>query len=247
MNDQQLKDALAQIDTSIAVLQSEAVRLAAVHNSLRNTSNDVGANADTNTNALSGIVVPTEGSRWLHYNGNVYTVLFCVNNLDTEDYPCSVVYEGPGGRRWTRRLADWHHSFKQLPPEVPATDALAADDRDDKTNKTLEAAVKEAEKQRARAEALKVFIAEQDKFIDELQAKLVDNTSGYKKRVFDAMSYGKRDAECMARGVTTPKTVTYAHASPEWFAYRVGFFAEAHRHSHRLAKAASELANNEHI
>lgn len=59
---------------------------------------------------LDAKVVPN--SLWRHRNGAMYKVLFLTNELNTEQYPLTVVYEGRGnGKRWSRPLADWHRSM----------------------------------------------------------------------------------------------------------------------------------------
>lgn len=56
-------------------------------------------------------MAPEEGSTWRHTNGNLYTVLYLANELDTPQYPLTVVYRGENGKVWTRRADDWHRSM----------------------------------------------------------------------------------------------------------------------------------------
>lgn len=61
--------------------------------------------------------VPGLGTRWVHTNGNVYTV-FLITNLKSdrpEKFPVTVVYEGQNGNVWSRPLSQWHRSFTQVP------------------------------------------------------------------------------------------------------------------------------------
>lgn len=60
--------------------------------------------------------IPEIGSVWRHYNGVPYTVLFIANELDTPAYPICVVYQGPNGGVWVRKLSDWHRSFTLVTP-----------------------------------------------------------------------------------------------------------------------------------
>lgn len=61
---------------------------------------------------------PAVGSRWQHRNGNRYRVLALANtdSDNHEKYPPTVVYQGPNGKVWSRRLSDWERSFTALPP-----------------------------------------------------------------------------------------------------------------------------------
>ena len=58
----------------------------------------------------------TPGSVWRHYNGGVYAVHGIANkdNPPDDDKPPTVVYMGANGQLWTRRLDDWHRSFKLM-------------------------------------------------------------------------------------------------------------------------------------
>jgi len=52
------------------------------------------------------------GSKWVHRNGLVYTVLF-LTNIDTQHphHAITVVYVGPNGKLWSRPLDDWYRSM----------------------------------------------------------------------------------------------------------------------------------------
>ena len=54
------------------------------------------------------------GSKWDHYNGTHYTVLFLTNESTAvpETHPVTVIYEGPNGKKWSRLLSDWHRSMR---------------------------------------------------------------------------------------------------------------------------------------
>lgn len=56
------------------------------------------------------------GSRWMHKNGNIYTVLM-LTNTESDDhfrYPPMVVYRGANGNTWTRKASDWDRSMHRL-------------------------------------------------------------------------------------------------------------------------------------
>lgn len=75
---------------------------------------------------LHGIEVPPDGTRWKHYNGNIYAVTFMTNITPEPDerYPATVVYQNVANlTRWSRRLDDWHRSMTL---ETPAPGPLAA-------------------------------------------------------------------------------------------------------------------------
>ena len=62
------------------------------------------------------------GSRWIHKNGNMYTILTLANQESTrlDEYPIMVVYQGDNGFIWTRKLNDWYRSMTKMsktPPE----------------------------------------------------------------------------------------------------------------------------------
>lgn len=60
--------------------------------------------------------VPVLNSRWVHKNGNQYTVI-CVTNLKTtrhEEYPITVVYRGDNGNLWSRLLSRWYGSMTEI-------------------------------------------------------------------------------------------------------------------------------------
>ena len=55
------------------------------------------------------------GSRWVHKNGNVYTVLM-LTNTESDDhfrYPPMVVYRGENGNVWSRKASDWDRSMRR--------------------------------------------------------------------------------------------------------------------------------------
>lgn len=58
------------------------------------------------------------GKQFAHRNGNVYTVLFLTNTDSTPErqiqHPVDVIYMGPNGKLWSRRLSDWSRSFKAI-------------------------------------------------------------------------------------------------------------------------------------
>lgn len=56
--------------------------------------------------------IPEPGSKWLHYNGTSYEVLYIANEPNDPRYPLTVVYRGPNGKVWARRADDWHRSMK---------------------------------------------------------------------------------------------------------------------------------------
>lgn len=58
--------------------------------------------------------LPAVGSKWLHRNGNTYTVLHIANELDEARYPRSIVYQGQNGKIWVRRADDWHRSMSLI-------------------------------------------------------------------------------------------------------------------------------------
>lgn len=59
-------------------------------------------------------LIPTPGSKWRHYNGAEYTVLYIANGDDNPRYPLSIVYQGANGRVWVRHADDWHRSMKEI-------------------------------------------------------------------------------------------------------------------------------------
>lgn len=56
-------------------------------------------------------------SRWKHYNGNEYEVLYIANEYSEQldKYPVTVVYRGKNGRIWSRPLDKWFDSFTLIP------------------------------------------------------------------------------------------------------------------------------------
>jgi hypothetical protein len=60
-----------------------------------------------------------EHSIWRHHSGRIYRVLFLTNTAgDGVRYPYEVVYKGPGGRRWTGRLDDWHRRMTRIEDSI---------------------------------------------------------------------------------------------------------------------------------
>lgn len=58
---------------------------------------------------------PSIGSTWRHRNGALYVVRLFTNEFsERAEYPMTVVYEGAGGRMWSRPLSDWHRSFTAM-------------------------------------------------------------------------------------------------------------------------------------
>jgi hypothetical protein len=61
-------------------------------------------------------VIP--GTKWKHYKSQMQYVVLALTNehsTDLERYPVEVVYSGPNGRVWSRRLDDWHRSMEHVP------------------------------------------------------------------------------------------------------------------------------------
>lgn len=56
-------------------------------------------------------VAPAICSRWRHTNGNCYTVLLIANEMNTDQYPLTVVYRDDNGKIWTRRVDDWYRNI----------------------------------------------------------------------------------------------------------------------------------------
>lgn len=67
---------------------------------------------------LEAIKKEMEGTQYKHRNGVIYTVLFLTNTEGEpsrlKDHPVDVVYEGPNGKKWSRKLTDWDRSFKKI-------------------------------------------------------------------------------------------------------------------------------------
>lgn len=57
------------------------------------------------------MILPLENTKWRHYNGCIYTVLYIANEPNEERYPMTVVYQGSNGKVWARRADDWHRSM----------------------------------------------------------------------------------------------------------------------------------------
>lgn len=51
------------------------------------------------------------GSTWLHKNGNIYEVLLITNKYaddnKKDEYPLTVVYQGPDGKIWSKPVYDF--------------------------------------------------------------------------------------------------------------------------------------------
>ncbi len=85
---------------------------------------------------------PAVGSRWQHRNGNQYRVLALANtdSDNHEKYPPTVVYQGPNGKVWSRRLSDWGRSFTALPPATEPNPTPQADSQPAPVRDALDAA-----------------------------------------------------------------------------------------------------------
>ena len=64
-------------------------------------------------NAMTDKPTPEPGSRWRHRNGTPYTVLHIANQSGNDLCPQMVVYQGPNGKVWARRVDDWHRSMEE--------------------------------------------------------------------------------------------------------------------------------------
>lgn len=64
---------------------------------------------------------PQVGSKWKHYNGNLYTVEgFANEHTERHDkYPVMIVYRGENGHTWSRPLALWYKSMRFVAPAKP--------------------------------------------------------------------------------------------------------------------------------
>lgn len=63
------------------------------------------------------LTAPAPTSVWAHTSGALYTVLMVTSAPDEGkdvDFPVSVLYLGPDGRKWTRTLKRWHGSMTQV-------------------------------------------------------------------------------------------------------------------------------------
>lgn len=58
--------------------------------------------------------LPLIGSKWRHRNGIEYIVLHLANEYNEERYPLTIVYQGPNGKVWARRMDDWHRSMTKV-------------------------------------------------------------------------------------------------------------------------------------
>lgn len=62
-------------------------------------------------------LIPSEKTRWRHYNGNEYEVMYIANEHSErpDDFPMTVVYRGKDGRIWSRPLNEWLDRFTPIP------------------------------------------------------------------------------------------------------------------------------------
>jgi hypothetical protein len=63
------------------------------------------------------LTLPEPGSVSVHKNGTLYTVLSVTTAPDDEksdEFPVTVLYMGPDGRKWSRTLKRWHGSMTQV-------------------------------------------------------------------------------------------------------------------------------------
>lgn len=62
--------------------------------------------------------IPKVTSKWQHNNGNTYTVLLVTNlDMQTDEYPITVVYCDEKFNFWSRPLSRWHGSMTLIPEE----------------------------------------------------------------------------------------------------------------------------------
>lgn len=61
------------------------------------------------------------GTWWRHHNGNMYRVLFMMNEWDQAQYPKQVAYQGENGKYWCRFADSWHVSMTLVPDYKPKT------------------------------------------------------------------------------------------------------------------------------
>ena len=65
--------------------------------------------AETDEMHIDANGFPVVGSRWRHHSGRVYVILM-MTNIEPgrqEDFPTTVVYQGPQGHRYSRPLVDF--------------------------------------------------------------------------------------------------------------------------------------------
>jgi len=58
--------------------------------------------------------LPEPGSVWRHKGGTLYTVLDVTSSPDEakkDEFPVTVIYIGPDGRKWPRTLKRWYDSM----------------------------------------------------------------------------------------------------------------------------------------
>ena len=59
--------------------------------------------------------IPKEGEVYQHINGNIYTVLHIANKHSTrEDYPVSVVYQGPNNNVWVKPMTNFMRKMSRI-------------------------------------------------------------------------------------------------------------------------------------
>lgn len=59
--------------------------------------------------------LPIKKSKWRHHSGKIYEVLVISNvSAKKADYPVTVVYQDEAGEVWSRPLALWHDSMKEI-------------------------------------------------------------------------------------------------------------------------------------
>jgi hypothetical protein len=57
---------------------------------------------------------PEPGSEWVHTKGTIYTVIGVSSPPDdakADEFPVTVLYVGPDGRKWPRTLKRWYASM----------------------------------------------------------------------------------------------------------------------------------------
>lgn len=59
------------------------------------------------------------GTWWRHRNGNMYLVLFFMNEGNMYQYPEQIAYQGENGKFWCRLASDWHRSMTLVPNYAP--------------------------------------------------------------------------------------------------------------------------------
>lgn len=70
---------------------------------------------ESSTRRADKVEKPGIGLTWRHRNGALYVVRLFTNEFsERAEYPVTVVYEGAGGKMWSRPLSDWHRSFTAM-------------------------------------------------------------------------------------------------------------------------------------